>query len=164
MKRTLALTAPLLAMALPLWAQARGQAHGAQQADEAVARGFLANDVEAIVAQYAPDAVLFPPGTMVQKGQAAIRAGLAEFLERFRVTEFRMADTQYVTAGDISSGWGTFVMSAVPKGGGQPMRWEGRYTSVARRIRGKWLLVSDHASVPMMAPPGLPRPVSAPGR
>ena len=38
------------------------------------------------------------------------------------------------------------------------------FTECARRIGGKWLLVSDHASIPMGAPPLAPRPVSNPAR
>jgi uncharacterized protein (TIGR02246 family) len=129
-----------------------------------MAKAFKANDVDAIMALYAPDAVLYPPGAMEQRGQAAIRQGFADFLAHYRITDFTVASAEYATAGDISTGWGRFVLSATPKAGGAPVRWEGRFSNVARRIKGTWLYVSDHASMPAGPPPDMPRPVSAPGR
>lgn len=171
MARVLAVAA-LLAVTSSVHAQGTGagkpapaQKAGAQQADEAVARAFKANDVDALAAAYAEDAVLYPPGAMEQRGRAAIRQGFADFLAQFRVTDFITNDTHYETAGNVSVGWGRFAIMAEPRtGSGPSMRWEGRYTSVARRINGKWLLVQDHASVPMSAPPQVPAPVSAPRR
>jgi uncharacterized protein (TIGR02246 family) len=167
MKRTLALITLAAALALPAPGQdkaAAGGRHGAQQVDEAMARAFKANDVNAIVALYAPDAVLYPPGSMEQRGQQAIRAGFAAFLEHYRITDFAVVNADYATAGDVSSGWGRFVLSATPRAGGAPVRWEGRFSNVARRIKGTWLYVSDHASMPTGPPPGVPKPASAPGR
>lgn len=167
MKRTLAFITLAVALALPAPGQdkgATGGRHGAQQVDEAMARAFKANDVNAIVALYAPDAVLYPPGAMEQRGQPAIRAGFTEFLARFQITDFAVVGASYATAGDVSAGWGRFVLSATPKAGGAPLRWEGRFSNVARRIKGTWLYVSDHASMPVGPPPDVPKPVSMPGR
>jgi uncharacterized protein (TIGR02246 family) len=168
MNKTMALAVTLTALAQPLLAQTRTTQPkaGAQVADEALARAFKANDVEALVAVYAPDAVLFPPGAMAQRGRDAIRRGLTDFLSQFRITDFIVTDSHYETSGDLSSGWGLFTITAVSKtsSAASPVRWEGRFTSVARRINGKWLLVSDHASLPMGAPPLAPRPVSNPTR
>jgi uncharacterized protein (TIGR02246 family) len=164
MKTSLALIVAA-AVALPAAAQdAARTAHGAQQVDEAMARAFKANDVEAIVALYAPDAVLYPPGGMEQRGHQAIRQGFTGFLGAFRITDFVVVDAAYASAGDISTGWGRFILSATPRAGGAPVRWEGRFSNVARRIKGKWLYVSDHASLPTGPPPDVPRPVSGPGR
>ena len=162
------MTALLAAMAPPLHAQPPGKAGaakpGAQQADEAVARAFKANDANALAAAYAEDAVLYPPGAMEQRGRAAIRQGFADFLAPFRVPDFITNDTHYETSGNVSVGWGRFAILAEARGGGAPMRWEGRYTSGARRVGGKWLLVQDHASMPMTPAPQVPRPASAPAR
>jgi uncharacterized protein (TIGR02246 family) len=164
MKRTLVMAVAVAGLAGPLWAQSSAQAHGAQVLDEAVAKAFRANDVEALVAAYAADAVLFPPGAMEQRGRDAIRRGFTDFLSHYRITDFTTSGARYETSGNLSTGWGLFTISAVPRAGGAPVRWEGRFTSVARRTGGKWLLVSDHASMPMGAPPQAPRPVSNPAR
>ena len=169
MRRTLAVAVTLTALAQPLLAQTGAKSgaakpHGAQVMDDALARAFKANDVDAMAAAFAPDAVLYPPGAMEHKGRAAIRQGFADFLARFRITDFTTSDVHYETAGDLSTGWGRYTISAVPREGvgGEPVRWEGRYTSVARRVSGKWMLVSDHASMPTGAPPQGPHPVSSP--
>ena len=165
MNRTLAVALALTALARPAVAQTGAQVHGAKVADDAVASAFKANDVDALAAAYAPDAVLYPPGAMAQRGRDAIRKGFADFLGHYRITDFVATDQHYQTSGDLSTGWGLFTITAVPRSGsGSPMRWEGRYTSVARRLGGKWLLVSDHASLPTGAPPQAPRPVSNPTR
>jgi uncharacterized protein (TIGR02246 family) len=168
MNKTMALAVTLTALAQPVLAQtsATKPPQGAQVADEALARAFKANDVEGLVAVYAPDGVLYPPGAMAQRGRDAIRKGFTDFLGQFRITDFIVTDTHYETSGDLSTGWGLFTITAVSKASSaaSPVRWEGRFTSVARRIKGKWLLVSDHASLPMGAPPQAPRPVSNPTR
>lgn len=165
MKRTLAVAAILAALAQPLPAQMGGERqHGAQQLEAAMMKAFEANDPDALTALFAPDGVLYPPGAMEQRGRAAIRQGFVDMMSQYHVTGFTTSDSHYETAGDLSTGWGKFLILAEPKGGGAPVRWEGRYTSVARRIGGKWLLVSDHASMPLAAAPAVPRPVSAPAR
>lgn len=165
MKRTLAVAATLAALAQPLLAQTSGgRQHGAQAIEQEMVRAFEANDADALAAVFAPDGVLYPPGAMEQRGRAAIRQGFADFLARYKVTAFDVADAHYETAGDLSASWGRFILSAVPKGGGSAVRWEGRYTSVARRVSGKWALVSDHASIPLPPGPQVPGGVSAPAR
>ena len=162
MTRTFALAVALTALAGPARAAAPAAAPGARQVDEALLRALKANDLEAIVASYAEDAVFFPPGEVAQRGKAAIRRGFTEFLGAFRVTDFTVSDVRYTGAGDVSVAYGLFSLSATPRAGGDPVRWDGRYTLVAQRTAGKWLAVSDHASVPMGPPPGVPRGVSAP--
>ena len=173
MRGTLALAVSLAALAATAGAQTGATAApGARQADEAITRALRANDMEAALRAYAEDAVFFPPGEMAQVGKAAIRRGYAEFLGAFHVNDFAVSDVHYAGSGDVSVAWGRFSLSAAPKAGGAPLRWEGRYTLVARRVGGRWLVVSDHASVPAGPPappmdprsgaPATPRPVSAP--
>lgn len=168
MTRTLALALTATVLAGSAHAQSRAAAvPGAKQVDEAMAKALKANDLEAIMATYAEDAVFFPPGEMAQKGRAAIRAGFAGLLAAYRIVDFTVSDTHYAGGGDVSVAWGFYTLSVVPKGRGEPMRWEGRYSLVAKRRAGKWLAVSDHASMPlgpMGPPPGVPGPVSGPRR
>jgi ketosteroid isomerase-like protein len=127
---------------------------GAKLLDDMTVKAFLAGDVDAIVAVYAPDATVYPPGPpSVAKGSVAIRKVMADFLGQFTVREFRTFDTTYETAGDLSVGWGQWVLVAAPKAGGDPVRMEARFTSIAKKLGGKWLYVSDHASLsPPVAP------------
>jgi len=160
MKNLPALTLTLLAaMAVP----ALAQPHGAKQLDDAFTHAFNANDLNAVVALYAPDATLYPPDGMEWRGIDAIRRGFTDLLSQNTVKDFRIQDAHYATSGDVSTGWGRFTLTMVPKAGGAPIRMDGRATTVARRVRGKWLYVSDHASVPLSPPsPGFPRPASLP--
>jgi ketosteroid isomerase-like protein len=92
---------------------------------------------------------------MEARGTAAIRKALTGMLAAVTVTDMRI-DATYATTGDTSVGWGHFYMTVTPKGGGAPQKMEGRATVVAKRIGGKWLYVTDHASVPLPPPPAAP--------
>jgi ketosteroid isomerase-like protein len=68
------------------------------------------------------------------------------------------------TSGNLAASSGTFSMTVTPKGGGAAQTMEGRYSSVAVRKGGKWMYVSDHASLPLPAPAEAPAtaPATAP--
>lgn len=168
MKRTLAVAAALAALTLPAAAQTRAaraaRTHGAEEVNEAATRAFKANDPNAMAALYAPDAVMYAPTVMEVRGPSGVRQWFEDLTARFRITDAAMTDAHYETAGDVSVGWGRFVVTAVPRAGGAAVRWEGRRTWVARRIRGRWLMVSNHASMPLPSAPAAPGGVSAPAR
>lgn len=126
---------------------------GAQALDNAFVKGVKAGDIEAVVALYAPDAMLYPPGEMAAKGRDAIRAVWGGFLSANTVTECRLYETGYRTSGETSIGWGRFSMTFQPKAGGSPATLEGRFSDVAVRKAGKWLYILDHASAPLPPPP-----------
>ena len=126
---------------------------GAETLDDAWARAVKAGDVEALVALYAPDAVVFPPDAMALKGRDAIRASWIALFSANTVTDARFTERSYKTSGDVSTGWGRFSMTLQPKAGGAPMTMEGRFTEVAVKKGGKWLYAVDHASTPLPPPP-----------
>ena len=138
--------------------------HGAKVVDDAFTKAFIANDLAAIVALYAPDAKLYPPDAVVATA-AGIRESYAGLFANLTVKDFKMVDAAYETSGTLSVGSGRFTMTAVPKKGGAPVTLEGRFTSVAKKIGGKWLYISDHASFnPAPPAPQAPKPASMPGR
>ena len=142
-----AMSLALLAVAVPVVA---GE-HAAQLVDQAWVKAMKANDLEATMALYAPDAVAyFPDGDF--KGKQAIRKSWTDFLAMFTVKDATSEGT-YETTGDTSLGWGFWSLTVVPKGGGEPIAMKGRATVVVRKIGGKWLYVVDHASVPLPPPP-----------
>lgn len=137
----------LLALAVPVVAAE----HGAQMVDQAWVKAMKANDLEATMALYAPDAVAyFPDGDF--KGKQAIRKSWTDFLVAFTVKDASSEGT-YETTGDTSLGWGYWSMTVVPKGGGDPIPMKGRATVVVKKIGGKWQYIVDHASVPLPTPP-----------
>ena len=148
MKRlTMAMSLAALAAAVP----AVAGDHAAKVIDHAWTQAMKANDLEAIMALYAPDAVAyFPDGDF--KGKPAIRKSWTDFLAMFTVKDATSEGT-YETMGDTSLGWGYWSMTVVPKGGGEPIAMKGRATVVVKKIGGKWLYTVDHASVPLPPPP-----------
>jgi uncharacterized protein (TIGR02246 family) len=137
----------LLAVAVP----AVAAEHGAEAADQGWVKAMKANDLEAVMALYAADAVAyFPDGDF--KGKPAIRKSWTDFLAMFTVKDATSEGT-YQTTGDTSLGWGHWSITVVPKAGGEPIAMKGRATVVVKKIGGQWLYVVDHASVPLPPPP-----------
>ena len=163
MTRKSLILAVLVSSLLALGVPARGadapkpgsKASGSQAVDEAWTKAVLANDLEAVMACYAPDAVAWFPGDAEAKGEKAIRAAYVNLLKD-TVKEAKLSDTHYRTFGKTSVGWGHFSMTLVPKAGGAPVTMAGRFTEVAEEKGGKWVYVADHASAE--PPPPAPAP------
>jgi uncharacterized protein (TIGR02246 family) len=137
----------LVALAAPVGAAE----HGAQIVDQAWVKAMKANDLEATMALYAPEAVAyFPDGDF--KGKPAIRKSFTDFLATFAVKDAAVEGT-YETTGDTSLGWGYWSLTVVPKSGGDPIAMKGRATIVVKKVGGKWLYLVDHASVPLPTAP-----------
>jgi uncharacterized protein (TIGR02246 family) len=138
-----------------LQAQTQTQApeeHGAKLLDAAFAQAMNANNVDGIVALYAPNAIVYPPDAMQTVGRDAIRAMFTAFFAANTVKGFHTMGATYETHGDISLGWGRWMMTVTPKAGGAEMNMEGRFTEIAKKSPdGKWFLVVDHGSVPLPA-------------
>ena len=127
---------------------------GAKSVDAAWVKAIKANDLEGVLACYAPDAVVWMPDAPEASGAKAIRAAYEGFLGANTVQDVTMTDTHYQTSGNLSAGWGRFSMTLVPKAGGAPMTMTGRFTEAVERRGGSWVYVADHASAePPPAPP-----------
>ncbi len=143
----------LLAAALVLAGPLLAADQGPKGVDQAWVKAAKANDLDPIMALYAPDAVMYPPDAMEAKGKDAIRENYKNFLATMTIREATLTDTHYETHGDIGLARGRFALTVVPKAGGDPVQMEGRFSSVAKKIGGKWLYVVDHASAPLPSPP-----------
>jgi uncharacterized protein (TIGR02246 family) len=148
MKR-LALLAAALLLAMPVPAADLGP----EAVDQAWLRAVKANDLEGLVACYAPDAVMYPPDVLIAQGRDAIRENYKNLLATMTVRDATLSDTHYETHGDTGIARGQFTLTLAPKAGGDPITMKGRFVEVCRKIGGKWLYVIDHASVPMPPPP-----------
>ena len=155
MPRALSALAALAIVGIAI-APAGAQEHGAKVVDDAWTKAANAGDVEALVALYAPDAVLYAPDSMEARGTAAIRALYSEMFAANTVSNASITAT-YQTSGDLSTGWGTAALTMTPKAGGAAQTFSVRVTAVAKKVNGKWLYVADHASVPA-------GPAPAPGK
>lgn len=148
---------PVLACALVLAAARAAAEDGAKQVDEAWLKAIKANDVDALVACYAPDAVLWLPDAPEAKGEKAIRATYAGLLAANTVVDASLQNAVYNTAGQISTSWGTFTLVLKPKAGGPNVVMNGRFLSASKKEGGRWRYLADHASVePPPPPPSTP--------
>jgi ketosteroid isomerase-like protein len=130
-----------------------GEETGAQGLDAAWVAAMKANDVDALVRTYASDAVAWLPGTAEARGEKAIRAVFADMMAANTIEDVVLTQTEYRTEGDMSVGWGRFLLTLKPKAGGAPVVTAGRYIDVAERDGDAWHYVSDHASAePAPAP------------
>ncbi len=144
---TLALLSSSIAFVTPTVARADAQA-----VDEGWRKAITANDLNAIMALYAEDAVMWLPDAPEAKGRKAIRDAYAGLLAANTVTGATFANTHYQTSGDLSVGWGDFTLALAPKAGGDAVSLSGRFSVIARKENDKWVYVVDHASV-QPAPP-----------
>jgi uncharacterized protein (TIGR02246 family) len=139
-----------------LLAAAASATDGLNSTGAAFVKAFEANDLEAVVALYAPDAHLYPPDSVEAAGKDKIREVYGMMMKNFTIQQMKMIDAHYQTIGDLSFAWGRFLLVMVSKPGGEQVKMEGRFTDVSKKIGGKWLYMIDHASVPFAPPPATP--------
>ena len=117
-----------------------------KEVDVAWIKAMKANDVEAVMKCYAPDAIAALPGAPLARGEKAIRATYEGLLSANTVTDVSISETGHRQTRNVATGWGTFSLTLTPKAGGSPATMMGRYTVVVERRGGKWVYVVDHAS------------------
>ena len=139
---------PVLAMAclLGFAAAVVTAEEGAKALDDAWMKAMKANDVNAVVALYAPDAVLWLPDAPEARGEKAIRATYAGMLGAYTVVDASLSNAVYKPWGDVSTQWGNFTLVLKPKAGGQNVTMNGRFMSAAKKSGGQWRYIADHAS------------------
>jgi ketosteroid isomerase-like protein len=152
MMKTRIAASVVLACGLALCA-ALAEEGGAKSVDAAWLKAVKANDVDALVACYAPDAVMWLPDTPEARGSRAIRDAYAGLLGANTVVDATLTNAVYQTSGDLSTAWGHFTLSLKPRKGGDTVVMKGRFVVAARNAGGKWQYVADHASVEPVPPP-----------
>ena len=98
---------------------------GAKSLDAAWMKAMKANDLEAVLACYASDAVVWLPGSPEASGEKAIRAAYQGLFTANSVQDVAVTDTHYKASGSLSVGWGHFSMTLAPKSGGASGDHEG---------------------------------------
>jgi uncharacterized protein (TIGR02246 family) len=129
------------------------------------AAAFNAKDIDAIMKVYVPDDSLLvfdvvPPRQFA--GAKAYRKDWEGFLGQFKgPPKFEITDLHVVTAGPLA-----YSHSIQHVGGtdtkGQPIDITVRDTAVYRKIKGNWLIVHEHVSVPVDLETGKPDLASKP--
>ena len=125
-----------------------------KDADAAWMKAMKANDLSAVVALYAPDAVMWFPEAPEARGSEAIRKTYAGYFDAYTVADVALTNVTHQTSGDLDANWGNYTFDLRPKKGGDPVVLKGRFVAVMKKIGGRWLLVADHAS----ATPAPPKP------
>ena len=145
--RYLSLRVTALAFLIVMFSLPCGAAEtGAQAVDSSWIKAMKANDLEAVLKTYAPDAVVWLPEVKEARGEKEIRSVYEGLLSANTVKEVVLSETGYRTIGKVSVGWGRFSLTLAPKAGGSPAVMTGRYTDIAERRGGRWVYVVDHAS------------------
>ncbi len=112
--------------------------------DKAYGDAVVAGDVEAIMAQYAPEAVLLPPGAPRMEGSAAIRPMFEAWVEEGLPSSMALTtgDVTVSSAGDYAYATGSFSLSGTAPDGSE---WgdQGKYLAVWKNIDGDWKMVAD---------------------
>jgi uncharacterized protein (TIGR02246 family) len=115
---------------------------GVEQLNQAFAKAMQAGDIEGVMKLYAPDAVLFPPGEKAARGQEEIRYKWNAVLEANKVAEGSFKDAKYLSAPNLSTGWGNVLLRLEPKKPGkEPVTIQGRFSTTAEKRGGKWVYV-----------------------
>ena len=132
--------------------------------DEAFVQAFNKKDIDGVLACYADDAVLMDPGpALIYRGKEEIKKGMGEFFKGQPGAELKLDESHYNAVGDLGYSWHLWTIT-LKDPAGKPMTMKGRATDVLAKRGGKWVLVADHASMPMPPPPtaGAPEPAKAP--
>jgi uncharacterized protein (TIGR02246 family) len=129
------------------------------------AAAFNAKDVNGIMAVYLPDETLLvfdvvPPRQYV--GATAYRKDWENFLSTLKgPVQFQISDLAVEADGKL--GWGHSIQHITGTDTkGQPVDLTVRVTDVYRKVKGNWLLVHEHVSIPVDLDTGKPDPSSKP--
>lgn len=115
---------------------------GVEQLNQAFAKAMQAGDIDGVMKLYGADAVLFPPGEKAARGQEEIRYKWNAVLEANKVTEGSFKDAKYLSAANLSTGWGNVLLRLEPKKPGkEPVTIQGRFSTIAEKRGGKWVYV-----------------------
>ena len=145
MKRILR-AACVLALLLPMPLSAQGNGSRAERENLEIAitwdNAFNTENLAAVMALYADDAVSAPPGFPPLIGKAAIQADY-EFL--FANYDFHHQTTvvQLEIEGSLAVERGEYVMLVIPADGTPPFVETGKHMIVRRRINGVWLVIEE---------------------
>jgi ketosteroid isomerase-like protein len=126
---------------------------------------FNAKDVDAIMKVYVPDETLFvfdvtPPRQYV--GAKAYRKDWEEFFSVFNgKPKFAITDLDVVAVGTIAYSHSIQHVSGTDTKS-KPIDFTVRVTDVYRKIKGNWLVVQEHVSVPVDFDTGKPDMSSKP--
>ena len=114
--------------------------------DSANTRGvdaFNAGSPDAIIANYADDAVVMMPGMKAMVGKAAIDAGYNGMFQSMDMKNFQPTTTDVVVQGDVAIESGSMTYEAGPKGGKLAADTVKYLTVWKKQGDGSWKIIRD---------------------
>lgn len=163
MKVAVATMLCIISVAMPIQ-PANADSKGGDEAKIKMLGGKLAaavnaKNINAIMSVYVPNETLFvfdvvPPRQYV--GAQAYRKDWIDFLAMFKGSvQLQISDLSVQT--DDNMGWSHSIQRVSGTGAkGQPIDVTVRVTDVYRKIKGNWLIVHEHVSVPVDLDTGKP--------
>jgi uncharacterized protein (TIGR02246 family) len=124
-----------------------------RDAETQFAKAAATKDVDKLVAFYAEDAVMLPPGEVVATGKAAIRASWAQLLA-LPDLELTWTPTKIEVAksGDLAYDFGAYAMSH-KDAAGKAVKDRGKYATVWKKgATGGWKVAVDTNNSDLPAP------------
>jgi ketosteroid isomerase-like protein len=112
--------------------------------DKAYGEAAAAGDVEAIMQQYAADAILLPPGAPRIEGAQALREMFTGWLKESPPSSLTLnSDAVTVSAaGDYAHSVGSYALSGVNPDGSEYSD-QGKFVAVWKSSDGDWKMVAD---------------------
>ncbi|PLC42133.1 DUF4440 domain-containing protein [Ralstonia pickettii] len=133
--------------------EAAGDASQLRSLIEAWAEAVRAKDIDAVMHHYAPDVVVFdvmPP--LFVKGAAAYRRHWQGWFDALDgQADFQFVELHLEVSGDLAYCFSVNRLRARYRDGAKHDA-QTRATVCFRKIDGRWLVVHEHASVPMPVP------------
>ena len=119
---------------------------------------FAAKDVEKLVAHYADNASLLPPGMPPAKGKDAIRKAVKEIVADPGFSlKFQSSRVEVAKSGDLAFTEGSYNMSGTDPATKKVMLDHGSYVTVyAKQADGTWKATSDIVTSEVPPPPPPP--------
>ncbi|HET9419476.1 MAG TPA: nuclear transport factor 2 family protein [Chthoniobacterales bacterium] len=112
-------------------------------------KAFARKDVDAVIALYADDVIAYdvvPPLQYV--GKEAYRADYQQFFGQYQSDlHVEVRDLHIGVRGDFAYAAGLELIGGTLKNGQKSDVWV-RFTSLFRKVKGRWLDFHDHVSVP----------------
>lgn len=107
------------------------------------AEGFNTGNADAMIANYADDAVVMMPGTKAMVGKASIDAGMKGMFQSMDMKNFQPTTTELLVEGDVAIESGTLTYEAGPKGGKLAADTVKYLTVWKKQADGNWKIIRD---------------------
>ena len=146
------IAAVALVLALPACTRSVPPAEDSQaEVEAAIAdfnRQYLAaintGDIDALAALTTEDHMMISSAGPPMTGKQALVDAMTGAFERFDFDE-SWSPQETVASGDVAYQRGTFVVNALPKAGGEPVRMTGNFLRIYRRQPdGRWFMTRDN--------------------